>query len=82
MFYSSNLRQQIIVPTFDPEINADADIFKHNVKAIHCGVPTSEIDLWYTGIMDGYPEWYARVSNINLHFFEWCLQDKNNGNPQ
>ena len=71
MFYGSNLRQQIILPAFDPEINADSDIFEHDVQAIHSGVPTSEIDAWYANIQVNYPEWYARVS-ISSIVFSFC----------
>ena len=61
-FYSSNLRQQIIIPRFDPDINSDADIIKHNVAAIHVGIPNEQLGHYYTHVMNGYSELYARVS--------------------
>ena len=54
MFYNSNLRQMIIAPSVDPEINSDEDI--------HSETPNEYIPIFYNNLNAIQPEIYAKAS--------------------
>ena len=62
MFYNSNLRQMIIAPSVDPEINSDEDILKYGVEAIHSETPNEYIPIFYNNLNAIQPERYAKAS--------------------
>ena len=86
MFYSSNLRQQIIVPTFQPEINSDDDIVKYNVESIHLTVPPNQKYAFFEWVNDSLPHIYERVrtmcstldnNTFKVRLLHFIGQDKN-----
>ena len=45
MFYSSNLRKMLILPSYEPEINNDADIVNNGIDTIYAAVPQESLPL-------------------------------------
>ena len=62
MFYNSNFRQYIVVPTYDPEINTDEDALKYGVTKIYADRPNERLDEFYSDINYTYPQLYEMVS--------------------
>ena len=47
MFYNSNLRRNLTVPDYEPEINSDKDIIKHNVDTLYVAVPDDLVEYYF-----------------------------------
>ena len=61
MFYNSNLRQTLVAPTFEFEINGDEDIYNHDIKIIYTDLPESIISYEFSGLEKTMPDMYAKV---------------------
>ena len=61
MFYSSNLRTQLLTPAFEPEVNSEKDIIEQNIEVIYNDSPHEMIPIFYTFIKDTYPGFYDKV---------------------
>ena len=62
MFYNSNLRQYLVLPNYDSEINHNADIFAENIETIYTVVPQAYVRA-YHGTLDN-PELFSKVCGI------------------
>ena len=63
MFYNSNFRQYIIVPTYDPEIRTDEDVLKYGITKIHTDRPQERLHHFYAEINYTYPQLYSMASH-------------------
>ena len=63
MFYNSDLRMNLIVPTYDPEVNSDADIFELGIQTIHIDVPHQIVPNVMSNLRVYKPELFNKVKN-------------------
>ena len=74
MFYNSNFRQYIVVPTYDPEINTDEDALKYGVTKIYADRPNERLDIeFYSDINYTYPQLYEMVRTKLEQIVYECL---------
>ena len=72
MFYSSDLRKNLIAPTFEPEINTDDDLLKYDVETVYTDTPNEEISTYYDKMRRRRPDLYKKVRD-NFYFFSFSV---------
>ena len=58
MFYSSNLRQQLVAPRYEPEVNNEQDILDQRYNKIYTWNGDNEISILYQPVMLRFPKHY------------------------
>ena len=77
MFYSSNLRQQLLAPRYEPEVNNKQDILDQGYNKIYTWHGNEKIPLLFHDIKIKFPKHYEMVSKNQrahlkgiFHFFK------------
>ena len=69
MFYNSNLRQFLILPTYQPEINNDEDLLDLGIKTIYTDTPHEWMHDYFGQYEVNRPELYFKVSDSGGHCY-------------
>ena len=63
MFYSSNLRQQLVAPRYEPEVNNEQDILDQGYEKIYVWTADKDIAVQYHDINLRFPKHYEMVGD-------------------
>ena len=61
MFYLSDLRKNLIAPTYQPEINTDEDVLTYDVEVIYTDAPQEMLSDYYNEMAERTPELFHKA---------------------